>query len=239
MWHVYDEFVSHLPNITVQAAESMDPHNLEVLNEILDRESELKEVDLLAAAHIAYIYAAYNSESGNNLGHFSAPALVKTARPVLLSYRETTSALAFLIPPNQFWRWRESYCNSLRQAVFAAALSEYLTTGTLISLGDASEILGMQEEWKDRVKLVVEDYLLGLISMVNELSRLAVNAVILGDFEEPLKISAFVKELFSGFSMLNLKNDSLRRRFDSLKYDVKKIEEVVYDVSLRKLVSNE
>lgn len=35
--------------------------------------------------------------------------------------------------------------------------------------------------------------------------------------------------------MLNLKNDSLRKRFDALKYDVKKIEEVVYDLSLRGL----
>jgi hypothetical protein len=94
--------------------------------------------------------------------------------------------------------------------------------------------------------------------------------VTLGDFEEPLRISIFVKDLFAGFSMvrlgflrsmytalhdfqLNLKNDILRRRFDSLKYDIKKIEEgtlrrsfysfgpfslvgtVVYDVSLRKL----
>jgi len=39
--------------------------------------------------------------------------------------------------------------------------------------------------------------------------------------------------------MLNLKNDPLRRRFDSLKYDIKKIEEVVYDVTLRKLVPSE
>jgi len=63
-----------------------------------------------------------------------------------------------------------------------------------------------------------------------------VNAVTLGDFEAPLRISVFAKEVFTGFSMLNLKNDLLRRRFDSLKYDIKKIEEVVYDVSLRKLV---
>ena len=102
-------------------------------------------------------------------------------------------------------------------------------------------------------------------------SRLAVNSVTLGDFEQPIKISLFVKDIFAGFSMvlildsacrmlryscraysqLNLKNDTLRRRYDSLKYDIKKIEEgivvsesqnmrcscrtVVYDVSLRKL----
>ena len=33
-------------------------------------------------------------------------------------------------------------------------------------------------------------------------SRLAVNAVTLGDFEAPLKISFFAKEVFTGFSMV-------------------------------------
>lgn len=38
--------------------------------------------------------------------------------------------------------------------------------------------------------------------------------------------------------MLNLKNDGLRKRFDGLKYDVKKIEEIVYDISIRGLRPN-
>lgn len=46
----------------------------------------------------------------------------------------------------------------------------------------------------------------------------------------------FAKELSSAFSILNLKNDNLRKRFDSIKYDVKKLEEVVYDLSLRGLL---
>lgn len=33
-------------------------------------------------------------------------------------------------------------------------------------------------------------------------SRLAVNAVTLGDYEAPLRISVFVKDLFAGFSMV-------------------------------------
>ncbi|OLL25061.1 hypothetical protein NEOLI_002574 [Neolecta irregularis DAH-3] len=59
------------------------------------------------------------------------------------------------------------------------------------------------------------------------------------DFKKPLKISTFVKELHSAFSLLNLKNDSLRRRFDSIKYDVKKVEEVVYDLTIRGLIKNQ
>jgi len=74
-----------------------------------------------------------------------------------------------------------------------------------------------------------------------------VNSVTLGNYERPLKISVFVKELYAAFQLLNLKNDALRKRFDSIKYDVKKIEEgkmtysftlilVVYDLSLRGLL---
>jgi len=167
----------------------------------------------------------------------TVPALLASVQPVLLSCQDVSTALATLIPENQLWRWKEMWSNSFRTAVFAASLIEYLSNRSLISLPRVAEILGIKEEWKDRIALPVEDYLHGLISLVNELSRLAVNAVTLGNFEEPIRISIFVKDLFAGFSMLNLKNDTLRRRFDGLKYDMKKIEEVVYDVSLRKLAS--
>lgn len=40
----------------------------------------------------------------------------------------------------------------------------------------------------------------------------------------------------TGFRLLNLKNDGLRKKFDSLKYDMKKVEEVVYDLSIRGLL---
>lgn len=55
------------------------------------------------------------------------------------------------------------------------------------------------------------------------------------DYVRPMKIAKFVAELDSGFRLLNLKNDGLRKRFDGLKYDLKKVEEVVYDLSIRGL----
>ena len=56
-----------------------------------------------------------------------------------------------------------------------------------------------------------------------------------GDYSRPLRIAKFVAEMDSGFRLLNLKNDSLRKRFDALKYDLKKVEEVVYDLTIRGL----
>ncbi|KNZ81273.1 Translin [Termitomyces sp. J132] len=215
----------------------MDPLDFEKINSLLDRDVDLRE-------KIKEQVADLDKKTRNMVGMLNKihstrleaiSILLDEVRSVLLSCRDTIRALADLIPHNQFWRWKDMWSNSLRNTVFAASLVEYLSTRTLIPLSKVSEMLGIEAEWEDRLALPVEDYLHGLISLVNELSRLAVNAVTLGNFEEPIRISAFVKELFVGFSMLNLKNDLLRRRFDSLKYDIKKIEEVVYDVSLRKL----
>lgn len=67
-------------------------------------------------------------------------------------------------------------------------------------------------------------------------SRLARNSVTLGDYRRPLQISQFIKDVHAGFQILNLKNDALRKRSDGIKYRVKDVEDVVYDLSLRGLL---
>ncbi|PPQ66260.1 hypothetical protein CVT24_007278 [Panaeolus cyanescens] len=205
----------------------MDPQLLENLNGLLDKEVDLREkireqvneLDKKARTMVGLLNKIHSTSPE------AIPALLDTVRPHLSGVQSVTLSLSEIIPQNQFWRWKDMWTNSLRTVVFCAALVEYLSTRALLSLPDAAKIIGVREEWSDRIALPVEDYLHALISLVNELSRLAINSVTLGNFEEPLKISQFVKELFAGFSMLNLKNDLLRRRYDSLKYDIKKIEE--------------
>jgi predicted translin family RNA/ssDNA-binding protein len=89
---------------------------------------------------------------------------------------------------------------------------------------------------QDAFHITIEEYLQSLITLIEELARLAINSVTLGDYQRPLQISRFVKDIHAGFQILNLKNDSLRRRSDSIKYNVKKVEDIVYDLSLRNLV---
>ena len=61
------------------------------------------------------------------------------------------------------------------------------------------------------------------------------NCVTSEDYSRPEKIAQFISSLNSGFRLLNLKNDNLRKKFDGIKYDLKKVEEVVYDLSIRGL----
>merc|ERR1712179_443845 len=69
------------------------------------------------------------------------------------------------------------------------------------------------------VKLDIEEYLIGLTHLSNELSRLAVNCVTSEDYSRPERIADFITSLNSGFRLL----------------DLKKVEEVVYDLSIRGL----
>ncbi|KAF8318961.1 Translin [Clavulina sp. PMI_390] len=211
--------------------------NIEELREHLEQEAVVREkirdeannfekATRLIVGHLNTLHSTPPSQISD---------LVSSAKPLLLSCREHTAQISECVPPHQFWRWKETWTRTLQTAVFAAALIEFLDSGRLISMATVNELLGIDATWKDRLYLQVEDYLHGLITLINELSRLAVNMVTMGDFNGPFKISEFVRDLFAGFSLLNLKNDSLRRRFDSIKYDMKRIEEVVYDITLRKL----
>lgn len=89
---------------------------------------------------------------------------------------------------------------------------------------------------RDVFHITIEEYLLAVTNLTDELSRLATNAVTLGDYELAVVISTFIKDLHNGFQILNLKNDILRKRVDAVKYHVKKVEDVVYDLTLRNLI---
>ncbi len=117
----------------------------------------------------------------------------------------------------------------------------FLKTNTLITLTETGDFLHVPVNLKDTdaFHITIEDYLLALTTTIEELARLAPNAVTLGDFARPLQISRFVKDVHAGFQLLNLKNDSLRRKSDGIKYNVKKVEDVVYDLSLRGLLPKE
>lgn len=147
------------------------------------------------------------------------------------------SKLAELIPKGEYYRYSDHWGFITQKLVFLISLVIFLEKGFLVSRETCAEILGIASNQHNGFHLDIENYLMGILMLASELSRFATNSVTLGDFERPLQISRFVNDLNSGFRVLNLKNDGLRKRFDALKYDVKKIEEIVYDLSIRGLKS--
>ncbi|XP_033018361.1 translin [Lacerta agilis] len=168
-------------------------------------------------------------------GFQDIPKKCQKAREHFGTVRTQLASLKNKFPADQYYRFNEHWRFVLQRLVFLAAFVVYLETETLVTREAATEILGIESEREKGFHLDIEDYLSGVLTLASELARLAVNSVTAGDYARPLRISAFINELDSGFRLLNLKNDSLRKRYDGLKYDVKKIEEVVYDLSIRGL----
>jgi predicted translin family RNA/ssDNA-binding protein len=142
-----------------------------------------------------------------------------------------------------FYKFNGMWQRDIQNVITSIQLHEWLSSGHLVTLDEVGGKLGVPVNVKspsaDTFHITIEDYLLALTSTIEELARLAPNAVTLGDYGRPLEISRFVKDVHAGFQLLNLKNDVLRRRSDGLKYSVKKVEDVVYDLSLRGLIPKE
>ncbi|XP_023246236.1 translin isoform X2 [Copidosoma floridanum] len=157
------------------------------------------------------------------------------ARNLFGEIRVYYEKLAFIVPKNEYYRFHDHWRMVTQKLCFLASLILYLEVGTLATIETVAEILGVKSKREEGFYLDLEDFLMGLLQMSSELSRFAVNSVTNGNYDRPMQIAHFVNELNAGFRLLNLKNDGLRKRFDALKYDVKKIEEVVYDLSIRGL----
>jgi translin len=79
-----------------------------------------------------------------------------------------------------------------------------------------------------------EFYLLGLCDLVGELNRAAVNSVIRGKFEMAGFYKQSVEELYGIFLKFDFRNSELRKKFDGMKYELKKLENLMLELKLRK-----
>lgn len=141
------------------------------------------------------------------------------------------------MPASNYYRFSDHWNWTTQRLISLIGLVIYLETDhVLVSRDTCAEILGLKAQAADGFHLDLEMYLMGVLQMVSELSRFAINSVTLGDYNRVLSLQSFVGNINSGFRLLNLKNDALRKRFDALKYDVKKIEEIVYDLTIRGLI---
>ena len=86
---------------------------------------------------------------------------------------------------------------------------------------------------KKSLGVSAEDYLSGLCDLTGELVRKAIYDVIHKKFDEAEKIKDLVHEIYGEFLKLNLRNGELRKKSDSIKWNLKKLEEVMYDISMK------
>jgi predicted translin family RNA/ssDNA-binding protein len=112
---------------------------------------------------------------------------------------------------------------------YSASLQEYVEARCYYDFCVHNKITTMKELGVD-----AETYLLGLCDLTGEMERRAVHSVIQGKPEEVKKIWIVVNEVYEKFLSLTLKNGELRKKSDSIKWNLKRIEEILYDLNIRK-----
>lgn len=83
---------------------------------------------------------------------------------------------------------------------------------------------------KDELGVDSESYLLGLCDLTGELVRKAVDYVIKKDVKGVYKIRELVDEVYGEFLKFNLRNSELRKKSDSIKWNLKKIEDIILEI---------
>lgn len=233
---------------------STNPKNLidlSGLQDMMEKEHEIKEKIRESVRGIdrenKKIAGILNEVHGSTLDENTE--ILERANECLPNLIEKLQGLSSLIPTGEYWRYNENFSRVMQQISLTMIYKEWLNSnltlhGTFNQPNRTKipaeslltkENLIHQLKLEDPLTITSEEYLHGVISLINELTRLSINVISLGLFQVPIGICEFVKELGNGFSILNLKNDGLRKRFDSIKYDLKRLEEVVYDITLRGL----
>ena len=83
------------------------------------------------------------------------------------------------------------------------------------------------------LKIDPVNYLMGLCDLTGELGRKAVRDIIKKKYSEVIKIRDFVDEIHGEFLNFDLRNSELRRKSDSIKWNLKKLEDLALSIKDR------
>jgi predicted translin family RNA/ssDNA-binding protein len=117
---------------------------------------------------------------------------------------------------------------SLRYGSFSGGLEEYAEAKAFLQFLEKGTLVTCKE-----LKVVsAEEYLGGLSDLTGELMRYAVLRATKKDKAAVTKVRDLVDAIFGQFVLFDFRNSDLRKKYDSIKYNLQKVENVLYDMSM-------
>lgn len=112
---------------------------------------------------------------------------------------------------------------------FSNACEEYAEAALFLHFQEKGELLSFSE-----LDLTNEEYLGACADLTGELGRRAVILATERKQEEVKKIRDFTDDLYGEFVKFDFRNGELRRKYDSIKYNLQKMEQVMYNLEMNK-----
>ncbi|KAL4159635.1 hypothetical protein PRNP1_000210 [Phytophthora ramorum] len=117
---------------------------------------------------------------------------------------------------------------SLRDGALSSSLEEYTEAKCFCYYLDTKSLLPR----RDVPVVQKKEYLGGVIDFTGELMRFAVVKATARDVEEVKRCKALVEAISGELIQFDFRNGPLRRKFDSVKYNLRKLENTLYELSL-------
>jgi translin len=112
---------------------------------------------------------------------------------------------------------------------YLEAIEEYVEAACYYSLLAKKELPTPKQLGVD-----IDSYVPGLCDLVGELVRKAINSAIKGDTKTSLEIRDFVTQVYQELMLFDFRNSPVRRKFDSIKYGLEKLEDLALQIKMKK-----
>ncbi|MFH2028104.1 MAG: hypothetical protein ABIJ08_03125 [Nanoarchaeota archaeon] len=141
---------------------------------------------------------------------------MQEADSLLKQVKKEKSALDKITSANKRLLYEGSYSEACQEYVEALSYHSFIKSKEIPAISSLS--------------VSEEDYLMGISDLTGEVTRKAVT-IANKEPKEVEEIKLFVEEVFGEFLKFNLRNSELRRKSDSIKWNLKKLEELLYDIN--------
>eukprot|EP00803_Ostreobium_quekettii_P000166 evm.model.scf_1883.3 EVM.evm.TU.scf_1883.3 scf_1883:11343-14020(-) len=120
----------------------------------------------------------------------------------------------------------------LRSGSFAYALEEYAEAVAFRGYLKEGRLLKLAEVQAEVPLVAVEEYLGGVLDFTGELLRYSIFRATERNIEAVQNCKDLVEGLMEAFMEFDMRNGQLRKKYDSLKYTLSKMENTLYELSL-------
>jgi predicted translin family RNA/ssDNA-binding protein len=117
---------------------------------------------------------------------------------------------------------------TLRTGGFSASLEEYVEAKAFLQFIEKGTLVS----FKDLKVVEAEEYLLGLCDLTGELMRYAVLQATKRNKKGVEAARNLIDAIYGQFVQFDFRNSELRKKYDSIKYNLQKVENVLYDMTL-------
>ncbi len=129
----------------------------------------------------------------------------------------------------QLNKFTKNHAKLYFEGSYKAAIQEYVEALLFYYFMDKGKILTRKE-----LGVETNYYLLGICDLTGELGRVAVNSATKGKTKVALKMKEVVELIYGELIKFDFRNGEIRRKYDSIKHDLHKLENLCFELKMRK-----